>query len=120
MNKSKQNGARPQFVYNQQVIFEKGDDFKSVFPEGKSGLGLRNNQAHEIEVFYVAKGTPAAESGFEKGDIVLAVNGIRVEYFDGLIALRRMFREPAGTEYVFTILRKNKEKDLTLTLRDLL
>jgi hypothetical protein len=104
---------------NQQVIFEPGDDYGRTFPESKSGLGLYYNQDQALAVNYIADGTPAADAGFIKGDIILAVNGIKVEYFDGLIAMRKLFREKAGTTYVFTITRQDKIMDLSLTLRDL-
>ena len=68
---------------------------------------------------HVADGTPAADAGFMRGDIILAINGIKVEYFDGLIALRKLFKEETGTTYVFTIMRQDKIMDLSLTLRDL-
>jgi hypothetical protein len=105
--------------YNQQVIFEKGDDFGREFPEGKSGLGLQYSHDHALEVSYVADNTPARDGGFEKGDIIVAINSIKVEYFDGLIAMRRLFREKAGTTYVLTVRRQDKLMDLPLTLRDL-
>jgi hypothetical protein len=106
--------------HRQQVIFEKGVDFGRRFPEQKSGLGLSYDQNNNLAVLYVAPATPAEESGFKKGDVIIAINNIGLEYFDGIIAMRSLFREPVGTRYVFTIDRNGKIMDLSLILRDLL
>jgi len=103
----------------QQVIVEKGDDFGSDFPKGKAGLGLWRPDGTDIEVLYVSAGTPADEAGFEEGDTVVSINGIAVEHLAGLVAVRAMLREDAGTTYDFGILRDGEPEELTLTLRDL-
>ncbi len=104
----------------QQMIVEKGDDFARDFPRGKAGLGLWRPDGADVEVLYVSGGTPADEAGFEEADIVVSINGIAVEHFGGLIALRKLMREEVGTEYVFGILRDGEPKELRLTLRELL
>lgn len=103
----------------QHVIVEKGDDFGRDFPKGKAGLGLWRPDGTDIEVLYVSAGTPADEAGFEEGDTVVSINGVAVEHFGGLIALRAMLREDAGTTYGFGIHRDGVPEELTLTLRDL-
>jgi len=104
----------------QRIILEKGDDFTSEFPRGKSGLSLLYNEDNNIEVFYVPSNTPAEESGFKKGDIIKAINGIDLRFFDGIIAVRKLMREKAGTEYIFSVLRNGELKKIKLTLRELL
>lgn len=102
----------------QQVIVEKGEDFGKHFPADMSGLSLwRPEEA--CEVLYASPGTPADEAGFREGDVVASINGIAVEHFDGLIALRALLAAEPGTEYVFGVERDGEPMELTLTLRDL-
>ncbi len=104
---------------NQQVVVEKGDDFGTEFPWDRSGLQLWRPE-EVCEVLYVSPGTPADEAGFHEGDTVLSINGIDVDHFAGLLSLRAMLREEAGTEYLFDVKRDGKRKELRLVLRDLL
>jgi hypothetical protein len=104
----------------QQVIVEKGDDFGRDFPRGRAGLGLWRPDGEDIEVLYVSAGTPADEADFEEGDTVVSINGIAVEHFAGLIAIRELLQEEAGTEYVFGVVRDGRPMELRLRLRELL
>jgi outer membrane lipoprotein-sorting protein len=104
----------------QQVVVEKGDDFGRDFPRPRAGLGLWRPEGTDVEVLYVSQGTPADEAGFKEGDTVVSINGIRVERLAGLIAIRELLQEPAGTEYVVGILRGGEARELRLTLRELL
>ncbi len=104
---------------NQRVILEKGDDYGKQYPRFKSGLQFYYNDDKEVEVVFVSPNTPASEAGFERGDIIKKVNGIEVEFYDGIIALRRLMREPAGTTYAIEILRKGRIVKKQLTLKDL-
>jgi hypothetical protein len=103
----------------QQVILEKGDDFGRDFPYEKTGLALAVNESDDIEVFFVAPGTPAERARFQEGDILRAINGIPVELMDGVIAVRELFKAKAGTEYHLEIEREGKTKSMKLKLRDL-
>lgn len=104
----------------QQVIVEKGDDFGRNFPHGKAGVGFWRPEGEGVEVLYVSGGTPADEAGFEEGDTLVSINGISVEHFGGLIAIRALLREKAGARYTFGILRDGVPMELRLTLRELL
>ncbi len=104
---------------NQQVTVEKGDDFGTEFPWDKSGLQLWRPE-ETVEVLFVSPGTPADESGFREGDTVLAINGIGVEHFGGLLEFRDMLRGDAGTEFLFGVERGGERLDLELVLRDLM
>ncbi len=104
---------------NQQVILEKGDNYDKVFPRPKSGLQFVYNRDHEIEVHFVSPNTPADVVGFKKGDIVKKINGIDVQHYDGIIAIRKLLREDAGTTYTFEIMRDNERMEKRLKLRDL-
>ncbi|KPJ62235.1 hypothetical protein AMJ44_15910 [candidate division WOR-1 bacterium DG_54_3] len=103
----------------QRVILEKGLDYGKEVARPKSGLQFHYNDDKEVEVVFVSPNTPASEAGFEKGDVLETVNGIDVSFYDGIIALRKLMREPAGTTYVIGIVRKGKRLEKQLTLRDL-
>ncbi len=105
--------------YNQRVILEKGDNYSKEFPKPKSGLQLLYTPDNEIEVHFVAQNTPAEVAGFKKGDIIKAINGIDVQHYDGIIAIRKLLREKAGTTYTFEIVRGNERMEKRLTLKDL-
>ena len=104
---------------NQQVILEKGDNYDKVFPRPKSGLQLVYNPDQDIEVHFVSPNAPADAVGFKKGDIVKKINGIDVQNYDGIIAIRKLMREDAGTTYTFEIMRKNERMEKRLELREL-
>jgi hypothetical protein len=104
---------------NQQIIVEKGNDYNKDFPSSKSGLQLWYTENYDIAVMFAAPNTPSHEAGFQKGDIIKAINGIDVHYFDGIIAIRKLFEEEAGTTYEFDVVRNSKPLKIELTLRDL-
>jgi len=107
--------------YNrQQVIVEKGEDFRKDFPLDRSGLSLwRPEAAGPCEVLYASPGTPADEAGFHEGDVVVAINGIGVDHFGGLVELRALLREEPGAEYAFVVERDGEAMECALVLRDL-
>ena len=104
---------------DQRVILEKGDNYDKEFPKPKSGLQLLYNPDHDIEVHFVSPNTPAEVAGFKKGDIIKTINRIDVQHYDGIIAIRKLLREKAGTTYTFEIVRKNQRIEKQLTLQDL-
>lgn len=104
---------------NQRVIVEKGDNYDYKFPRHKSGLQLWYTDNNDIEVLFAAPNTPADEAGFKKGDIIKAINGIDVDYFDGIISIRNLLKEKAGITYIFEVLRNKEFIEMQLTLREL-
>jgi hypothetical protein len=104
---------------NQRLIFEKGDNFGKDFPMPKSGLQFCYNANNDVEVVFVSPNTPAHEIGFEKGDIIKAINGIDVQFYNGIIALRKLMRQEAGTIFTVDLLRDTRVMKKQLTLRDL-
>jgi hypothetical protein len=104
---------------DQRVVVEKGDDFEKDFPFDRSGLQLWRPEG-AVEVLFVSPGTPAEESGFKEGDVVLTIDGKDVSDYGTLIDLKRMLRADVGTTYVFGIERDGERKELELTLRELL
>ena len=73
-----------------------------------------------IEVYYVSPGTPADKAGFETGDVLNSINGIGVEHLGGIIAIRKMLKADPATEYTFMVDRNGDQKEMKLTLKELL
>jgi len=72
------------------------------------------SQRAGAEVSTISKGTPAADAGLQKGDVVVAVDGERV---DSALALVANIRERGvGDKVSLTVLREGKQLDLTATL----
>jgi hypothetical protein len=103
----------------QRVILEKGEAYGRETPRPKSGLQFHYNADNDVEVVFVSPDTPAHEAGFKRGDIIRTINGIDVNFYDGIIALRKLMREPAGTTYAIGILREGQILTKQVTLRDL-
>jgi PDZ domain/Aspartyl protease len=103
----------------QQLIVEKGDNYQREFSKGKSGVQIMYDEDNNFEVIYVAKNTPGSKAGFKKGDIVLAINDIDVDNFNGLTAIRQLWRADVGTEYKFVVLRDGDKKNLKLILENI-
>ena len=102
-----------------KVIVEKGADFDHDFPEDNSGLQVIKNDDGKLEVLFVAPNTPAEKAGFQAGDIISAVNGIRAEYLGGIVALKKMLRESPGTKYEIAVIRDGAATTHSITLKDL-
>ena len=72
------------------------------------------SQRAGAEVSQISQGTPAAQAGLQKGDVVVAVDGERV---DSALALVANIRERGvGDKVSLTVLRGGKQLDLTATL----
>jgi hypothetical protein len=104
---------------NQRVIIERGRDFETVFPRDRSGVSVVLTPGGDYQVLSVSAGSPAADAGLLKGDIVRSVNGIAVEYLGDPVRISNLFRADAGTVYEMKILRDGEPLELRLTLRDL-
>jgi hypothetical protein len=105
---------------NERLIVEKGEKFNQPWPIDRSGLTVGWNAAKDgIEVAYVSPGTPAEKVGFEKGDLLRSVNDVAVESLDGVIGVREMLKEAAGTRYEVILERDGQEKQISLELAEL-
>ena len=104
---------------DERIILEKGKNFNGVFPEDGSGLKLTRTEDDKIAVMFVSPDTPAEKSGFQEGDILLSLNGIDVKYYEGIIAIRKIFTSPPGTQYTIVVDRNGEEKTMKLKLADL-
>lgn len=104
---------------NQQLIFEKGDDFNREFPVDKSGMivGLSLNKMPEI--VYVEENTPAQTAGILTEDIILAINNLEGENLPGIVEITKMFQAKAGTEYHLKLLRNKQIINVNMKLQDL-
>ena len=103
----------------QQVILEKSAGFERKFPRDNSGMQVELNDAEEITVFFVSKGTPAEKAGFREGDQITAINGIPIEHLNGLKAVRALLKAKPKTRYSFEIKRGDATLTLKLKLQDL-
>ena len=104
----------------QEVIVERGEDFERHVPLDRSGIQVWRPEPGIIGVLFVAPGTPAADAGFTEGDVVTAVNGIPVELFAGLSALRELLRGEPGARYDFEVIRDGQTQSITIELAKLL
>ena len=104
---------------HEQVIVEKGGDFEKVFGEDHTGMQVINNLEDQLELIVVAKGTPSEKAGLKVGDIVTGINGVKAEYLGGIVSIRKMLREPVGTEYKVDVLRDGKPQTVKLVLGEL-
>jgi putative serine protease PepD len=66
------------------------------------------------EVTSVGDGTPAAKAGLEVGDVIVAVNGERVESADALVGHIR--EKNTGDDVTLTVLRDGKSLEIKATL----
>lgn len=105
---------------DERVILEKGDNFNKEFPANHSGLQIIRGENGGYEVQYVSEDTPADKAGFRIGDVLKSINGVDVEYFNGITAIRDLLKSKPGTKYSFTINRDGRDKDLELKLAKLL
>ena len=103
---------------DRQIILEKGADFDKVFPRNGSGMIILNDDGHYV-LGFISPGSPADKAGLMSDDVILNINGIATEYFDGLVAIYKLMEEPPGTEYRLTVKRSDATKEVKLKLQDL-
>jgi hypothetical protein len=104
---------------NERLILEKGANFNKEFPEDHSGLQFIRGEDEGYEILFVSDDTPADKAGFQVGDFLVSINGVGIEYFDDLLALRGMMKEDPGTKYSIIVNRDGEEKKLKLKLAEL-
>ena len=105
---------------DERLIVEKGANFNRPQPYNRAGLQLIKGDDGGIEVLYVPEKAPADKAGFEKGDVILKINGIDIASLDGIIAVNKLLQDKAGTKYTFEISRGGEIKKLKLKLAELL
>lgn len=85
----------------------KGTGYVGITP------GVTASDDQSISVSSVVAGSPAAESGLLEDDIIVAVNGQRIE---SLQDLDRAIQQPPGTELNFEVRRKNVLQQFDVTV----
>jgi serine protease Do len=93
-----------------------GVNIQDITPEMAKSLKLKG-QAEGAIVTDVVPGGPADKAGVEQGDIIVQYNGNKV---DDVTKLRNMVAATSpGDSAKLTVLRKNKEIELSMTVGDL-
>jgi hypothetical protein len=100
-----------------RMILEPNRSFGAPFEIDMSGFGVAMNAAGEATVAFVLSGTPAADAGLERGDVIVAVDGANANG-GTLRALRQRCRRP-DERITFFIRRGAEPQTLTLVTRRL-
>jgi C-terminal processing protease CtpA/Prc len=79
-------------------------------------LGMKYDKAEDgtVTVKDVAAGTPAAAAGFQKGDVILTLNGAAMKDKDAVKKAKGAWKP--GDKVSYTVLRGKSEKTLAVTL----
>ncbi|TDQ34327.1 DegQ family serine endoprotease [Phyllobacterium brassicacearum] len=89
-----------------------GATFQNVTPDVAEGLGMK--QPYGALVTNIGKGGPAEKGGLLVGDVVLSVDGVRIENPDGLGY--RLSTAGIGKTVQLQVLSRSKEKAITVVL----
>jgi serine protease Do len=89
-----------------------GVNIQNVTKDLAAGLGM--SKAEGALVAGVNAGSPAAKGGLKPGDVIVAVDGERIEKMRELP--RRIARISAGNDTQMTVIRGGKERALTITI----
>ncbi len=89
-----------------------GADFQEVTQQVANALGMEN--ATGALVSSVAKGGPAAEAGLKAGDVVLAMDGVKID--DPQALNFRLSTQPIGGSSTFDILRQGAKEQVRVKL----
>jgi predicted aspartyl protease len=104
----------------ERVILEKGKRFNQPWPEDRSGLNVAWTPDHgAVEVLYISPGTPAERAGFEKGDVVISVDGEAIEPATGVLDVRDYLSGAPGITREILVDRRGKDKKIRIKLEDL-
>ena len=100
-----------------RVLLDKNAAFKSSFDYDASGLRVASpgQDLTTLEVRRVLPGSPAAEAGFQPGDVILAVDGRAVPEITPQ-GVRRLLQKD-GKQYTLSILRRGEIRKLQLKCR---
>jgi hypothetical protein len=102
----------------QRLIFEKNANYAKRDAFDRAGMWMNEGEAG-FEVMDVFSGSPAAEAGIKVGDTIVAVDGQPVASVT-LPGLRQRFRtDAAGTKVTLKVRSGGAEREVVLTLRDL-
>lgn len=104
-----------------RVLVEKGENFNSGFPLALDnyGIALVVGDSGRIELSDVLPNSPAFKAGFEKGDVIMALENEPLRGFNGLQTMVEEFRKKEGEPLKMTILKKNETTRLTQEMEDI-
>lgn len=94
-------------------------DLEKPAEYNRSGLGLSRAQDGALVVTYVNAGTPAARAGIKVGDKIIRMNGEDPASTAGEV-FSHMLSAPAGSQVSLVISRDGRDRNLSLTLEELL
>jgi len=89
-----------------------GVNIQNVTKDLAAGLGMEKPEGALVSS--VTDGSPAARGGLQPGDVIVAVNGERIEKMRELPRL--IARIAAGSDTKMTVIRGGKERGLTVTI----
>ncbi|QND52990.1 DegQ family serine endoprotease [Phyllobacterium sp. 628] len=89
-----------------------GATFQNVTPDVADGLGMK--QPYGALVTSIVKDGPSEKGGLQVGDVVLSVDDVRIENFDGLGY--RLSTAGIGKTVKLGVLSRSKEKVISLVL----
>jgi S1-C subfamily serine protease len=81
---------------------------------GWTGLDLDKSDPAAIKVKAITPDSPAAAAGFQVGDVVLALNGIKMSDKEGLKKAKGSWK--AGQSVSYTVQREGAEQQIAVTL----
>lgn len=103
----------------QQVILEPGAEFDQSQPRDGSGLLVGMSHDNQPMASFVAPGSPAEQAGFVAGDLIESIDERPIAEIGGVVAVRRLLRQPPETELRFRVRRGDELLELNLTLQNL-
>jgi hypothetical protein len=104
---------------NQVLYLEPNANFSSLDVFDRSGLWVMNDAHGICEVKDVVKDGPAAKAGLQAGDHILAVDGSKLSSAQ-LADFREKLKQAPGTQIILQIQGKDGQRNVTLTLADLI
>ena len=103
---------------HQQLIFERNANYDKPDVFDRSGMWL-NQSGSSFEVVDIVAGGPAASAGLHSGDKIQAVDGLSADTMS-LAEIRHRFKsDPAGTKLRLTVQSGGSQREVELTLKDL-
>lgn len=83
---------------------------------GWVGLELDREETGELTIKRLVPDSPAVEAGFQVGDVLLAVNGIRYDDMTEEARERIQRTKKPGARFTFTVRRKGREREIPVVL----
>ena len=104
--------------YTEYYTKEKNDELNTTLTGKYAGIGALikfNNRIKNVVIDQPYAGTPAAEAGLKKGDIILSIDNLSMAGKDNAFVSNHL-RGDAGTSFVLKIKRPSTGKTMTLKI----